>query len=129
MAEENNCMEYIKSRAEVASPGTDWESSSRRARLKGLGSQATSFLWKLLHRLLPTEQRLARILPNSSEMCKYCPTPIVADLEHCFFGCVKTENVGKSLIAAVRLHDPSVTPAALLRLQFQEEGDKEMPLV
>jgi hypothetical protein len=87
MVERNGNMEYIKSRDELASPGTDWESSWRRlrARLKGLGSEATSFLWKLLHRLIPTEQRLSRILPNSSEMCKYWPTPTVGDLEHCFF--------------------------------------------
>ena len=129
MVQGNGSMEYIKSRVELASPGSDWESNWRRARLKGLGSEATSFLWKLLHRLLPTEQRLARILPNSSEMCKYCPTPTVGDLEHCFFSCVKTELVGRSLLAAVRQHDPSVTAAGLLRLEFQDDGDKEMPLV
>ena len=129
MVEGNGSMEYIKSRAELASPGTDWESSWRRARLKGLGSEATSFLWKLLHRLLPTEQRLARILPNSSEMCKYCPTPTVGDLEHCFFACVKTKLVGRSLLSAVRQHDPSVTAAGLLRLEFQDDGDNELPLV
>ena len=120
MVEEDNCMEFIKSRAELASPGTDCESNWRKARLRGLGSEATSFLWKLLHRLLPTEQRLSRILPNSSEMCQYCPTPMVADLEHCFFGCIKTENVGRSLITALRIHDPSLTPATLLGLEFLE---------
>ena len=120
-------MEYIMSRAELASPGTDWETSWRRARLKGLGSEATSFIWKLLHRLLPTEQRLARILPNSSQTCKYCPTPATADLEHCFFSCVKTGDVGGSLLASIRQLEPAVT--GFLRLEFQEEGDKELPLV
>ena len=93
---------YIMSRAELASPGTDWETCWRRARLKGLGSEATSFLWKLLHRLLPTEQRLGRILPNSSALCKYCPNPPTADLEHTFFGCVKTRDVGRKLFDAIR---------------------------
>ena len=67
--------EYIKSRAELASPETDWEKNWRLARIKGLGSEATSFLWKMLHNILPTEQRLARILPNSIPACKFCPTP------------------------------------------------------
>ena len=120
---------YIMSRAELASPGTDWETCWRRARLKGLGSETTSFLWKLMHRLLPTEQRLGRILPNSSALCKYCPNPPTADLEHAFFGCIKTRDVGRKLLDAIRIHDPSVTEAGLLRLEFQEEGDKEMPLV
>ena len=96
---------------------------------KGLGSEATSFLWKLMHRLLPNEQRLARILPNSSALCKYCPDPHIADLEHCFFGCIKTGEVARKLLETIRNHDPSVTPAGLLRLEFQEEGEQEMPLV
>jgi hypothetical protein len=122
-------MEYIRCRAELASPVTDWEASWRRARIKGLGSEATSFLWKLMHRLLPTEQRIARILPNSSENCKYCPMQTPADLVHSFFNCVKTRVVGRSLLTALRQHDPSVTPSGLLRLEFQEEGDMERPLV
>ena len=53
---DNSPREYIRSRAELASPDTDWEVSWSRARLKGLGTQATSFLWRLLDRLLPTEE-------------------------------------------------------------------------
>ena len=81
--QENGQMELIKSRAELASPTTDWETSWRRARLKGIGSDGTSFLWKMLHNLLPTEARLSRILPNSSEQCKLCPAPATADLTAC----------------------------------------------
>ena len=91
---ENNTMEYIRSRTELASPGTDWELTWRRARLKGLGSEATSFLWKPLHRILPTEERVARILPNSSEHCRQCQTPSTANLEHCFFNCESTRHIG-----------------------------------
>ena len=125
----NSPMEYIRSRAELASPETDWESCWRRARLRGLGSQATSFLWKLLHQILPTEERLQRILPNSSNNCKLCPTPTNADLPHCLFQCVSTVEVGTLLLSIVRLHDPAVTPAKLLRLDFQCEDSTEMPLV
>jgi hypothetical protein len=125
----NSPMEYITCRSELASPDTDWESSWRRARLKGLGAEATSFLWKLLHRLLPTEERIARILPNSSNNCKLCATPTNADLHHCFFQCVSTVEVGSVLLSMVRLYDPAVTPQKLLRLEFQCEPDEEMPLV
>ena len=127
--EENNTMEYISSRSELASPGTDWELTWRRARLKGLGSEATSFLWKLLHRILPTEERVARILPNSSENCRHCPTPTQANLEHCFFNCENTRHVGRSLLAAIRVYDPAVTPAGLLRLEFAADESTEMPIV
>ena len=126
---DNSPREYIRSRAELASPDTDWEVSWRRARLKGLGTEATSFLWKLLHRLLPTEERLARILPNASNHCKICPTPTDADLPHCLLQCVSTIEVGTLLLSMVREHDPAITPAKLLRLEFECEDTNEMPLV
>ena len=71
---DNNSREYIKSRAELSCTSNDWEQTWKRSRLKGLGSAATSFLWKLLHQLLPTEYRLSRILPNMSYAMSWpCP--------------------------------------------------------
>ena len=63
---EDNQRDFIMSRAELSSPTNDWERTWRRCRLKGLGSEATSFLWKLVHHLLPTEDRLSNILPNNT---------------------------------------------------------------
>ena len=120
---------YIHSRAELASPGTDWVTSWRRARLKGLGTAATSFLFKLLHRILPSEDRLARILPNSSPNCRLCSTPTPVDLPHCFFHCDGTRTVGNLLLNAVRVHDPEATPERLLRFELQAEEEMEMPIV
>ena len=101
----------------------------RRAKLKGLGYEASSFLWKLLHQLLPTEERLARILPNTSPVCKICSTPTHADLIHCFFQCSSTRVMGAKLLSLFAVHDPLVTPSKLLRLDFQSEASMKMPLV
>ena len=125
----SNTKEFIKSRAELVSVNTDWESCWRRARMKGLGSQATSFLWKLMHRLLPCEERLARILPNSSSNCKLCPNPVSADLPHCLLQCISTSEVGNLMLSMVRLYDPAITIIKLLRLDFQCDETVEMPLV
>ena len=125
---ENNDMEYIKCRSELASPNTNWELSWSRIRLKGLGSEATSFLWKLLHRILPTEERVSRIIQNSSPNCRQCPTAPIADLEHAFFTCVSTQQVGRCLLSTLRLHSPGLTSAGLLRLDYAEQGDNEMPV-
>ena len=100
---DDHSMEYIKCRAELAAPSTDWELTWERARLKGLGSESTSFLFKLLHRILPTEERVSRILTNSSPNCKLCPTPAIGDLEHSFFNCVSTQNVGSILLCCEAL--------------------------
>ena len=126
---ENNSTEYIKCRAELASPDKNWVLSWSRIRLKGLGSEASSFLWKLLHRILPTEERVARILQNASANCRQCPTPTIADLEHAFFHCVSTQEVGRCLLSSLRVYAPGVTPAGLLRLEYEVQGDKEIPVV
>ena len=125
----NNSNEFIKCRSELASPTINWELCWGRIRLKGLGSEATSFLWKLLHRLLPTEERVARIIQNSSPNCRQCPTAPIADLEHAFFHCVSTQQVGRCLLSTLRHYVPGLTPAGVLKLDFEEQGDMEMPVV
>ena len=89
---EDKTREFIPSRAELASTNTDWPNTWRRARLKGLGTQASTFLWKLLDRILPSEDGLSRILPNNTSYCKICPTAVHADLVHCFFQCISTRG-------------------------------------
>ena len=70
----DNKLEYIRSRTELASPTTEWELSWRRARLKGLGSEAFSFLWKLLHNLLPTEAGWQEFYPTIQKIASYVQT-------------------------------------------------------
>ena len=126
---DDETMEYIKSRAEVNSPENNWDESWRRARIQGLGSQAFSFLWKLLHNLLPSEDRLARILPNTHPHCKICPVQVTADLLHCLFQCSSTRETGNWLLSIIRHHDQSVTASKLLKLSFTCSDSAEMPLV
>ena len=97
--------------------------------LKGLGSEATSFLWKLFHQLLPNEERLSRILPNTSADCKYCPEVPRANMEHCFFHCVKTREVVSWLLSLVKQYDPSASRQRILKLEFEATDATEMPLV
>ena len=126
---DKNSIEYIKSRAELSCTSNDWEQTWTRSRLKGLGSAATSFLWKLLHQLLPTEHRLSRILPNSTPDCKLCLGHVQADLVHCFFHCDSTRVMGEKLFSTISTHDPLITPSKILRLEFEAEPAMEMPLV
>ena len=121
--------EYIKCKAELRSPGTDWELSWSLSRLKGLGSDATSFLWKLLHCILPTEERLSRILPNSSPSCKFCSEQVSADLEHCFFYCNLTRTVGTQVLNLCLTFCPGITPSQVLRLELHVDQTKETPII
>ena len=121
--------DFIKCKEELLSPEIDWETTWRRARMKGLGSEATSFLWKMLHNILPTEARLGRILPNQSQNCKFCSATVNADLLHCFFYCEKTKIVGRWLLSWMSKQDSGVSAAGLLKLEFQVEESREMPVV
>ena len=100
---------------------TSWETSWRRARLRGLGSWAINFLWKLKHQLLPTEKRLSRILHNTEAICKLCADSAVADLIYSFFQCVTTRDIGYWLLSTIGVYDSTVTPSKLLMLEFEVE--------
>jgi hypothetical protein len=49
--------QLIMCRVELGSPSTDWDVTWERVRLKGLGPNLTSFLFKIVHQLLPTQER------------------------------------------------------------------------
>ena len=66
---ENGLEEYKLCRVERLNPQTDWKQSWRLARLPGLGHDNISFLFRLLHQTLPTQERVARIKPGSSSLC------------------------------------------------------------
>ena len=53
------------SKAERQNPDTNWESSWLLSTLPGLDSIDTSFSFCLLHNLLPTQERLHRVLSNT----------------------------------------------------------------
>ena len=55
---------------ELPHTSTDWSCTWTLARSKGVGSDLTSFLFKLLHQLLPTKDRTSRIqICNSWPWC------------------------------------------------------------
>ena len=120
---------YIRTKVELASPETDWESSWRLARLKGLGPDHTTFLFKLLHNILPTQERLHRANNDVSQHCKAQGCSEVDDLCHSLVQCQANQQVGNNLVKLLRLHQPSLTTAALLRLELDVDDDHELPLV
>ena len=50
--------DLIPCRAELKDPELPWDSIWPSIRLPGLGSEITSFLFKILHNLLPTQERV-----------------------------------------------------------------------
>ena len=122
-------MQFIRSRVELASPETDWEQSWRLARLPGLGPDHTSFLFRLLHQLLPTQERVHRTGNAANPLCKGAGCSETDDLGHSLFMCETNQNVGTSLLGLLRQYQPNISLEAALRLELNAEEEMELPLV
>ena len=126
---DDNSREFIPCKAENNSPLTDWDQTWHLARMKGLGSSNTAFLWKLLHLLLPTKENIHRKDPNTSPICNLCKENVIEDMNHCFFTCNFNDGAGLALINVLRVFLPFITMSKVLRLEYDVGDDLEFPCV
>ena len=61
--------ELIPCKVEERDPAVSWSESYRLSRLKGLSPEDKSFLFKLIHTLLPSKERLHHLTPTTSPLC------------------------------------------------------------
>ena len=87
-------------------------------RLPSFTSKMTSFSFKLVHDLLPSEERISCIIPNNSSVCKHCSDNSIADTLHVFFLCSLSQELGDWLLRVVREVDATATPDSVLRLEI-----------
>ena len=120
----------IMCRAERASPATDWEHSWRLARLPGLGPENTSFVFRMMHDLLPTQERVARTNPRANPACQVpgC-TEVVENRAHALVLCEGNMGVGKRVMRCLESVVPSIEVEAVLRLELGVEEDLELPVI
>ena len=120
--------EFCPSKPELLSPATDWVLSWSMCRQKGLSPDLSSFLWKLLHNLLCSQQRLHRRGVSPSPICKLCNTE-EGTLQHELIGCHHNANIGQELLTSLKNHIPSLTEESLLRLEFVNlDPDLHLPV-
>ena len=103
-------------RVEQLNPAQDWTTTWILSKSKGLSSEQNTFMFKLLHQLLPTQDRLSRLL-NEPVLCKTCRAS-PEDLLHAFFSCPSSKAVGDLLLSFVRIVVPGLSPQQLLRLDL-----------
>ena len=124
-------MQLSQLRAELAHPANDWESAWQMARQNMLGPSLTTFLFKLLHQILPTAERVSRILPNQSPHCTRCREnpPATETLLHAMFDCQASHAAGVVLLNGLRKFIPNLTPSQVLTLNFNPSEELSFPLV
>ena len=129
-ATEDDPASLIPIRAETLNPSSNWPQVWNCVRVKGLGSDLSSFLFKLVHGLLPTQDRVTRLgladndTPGHCLLCKTEPE----DLLHSFFGCIKNLETGLTLLGYVQHVVPHLTPESALLLNFHLELSMEETL-
>ena len=119
-ATDNNPQGLLPVRAETMSPNNDWPTTWRLIRLKGLNSELSAFLFKLIHCLLPTQDRVARLGAAEGQqpgMCLFCNLEI-EDALHAFFSCPHSNVAGLALLGWVQGLVPDLSPEDALHLQL-----------
>ena len=123
----------IPCRVELRFPQNDWTKTWSLARMKGLSSDSCSFLWQLLHQLLPVRERLERILPTvDSPICQVCGTGDTDTLLHALFLCPSSSPVSNWLMTGLQKFTNDLTAEKVLVLDFSLSEvlpHQELPLV
>ena len=131
--DENGFSFPIQMKAEKLSPNNNWEVIWPLIILPGLDSRTRSFLLKLLHNLLPTQERLHRVLPNKvlSPTCSLCPQATCGDQLHSLILCPFNNGVGLWLYCCIRQLFPGMESTQLISLNFETNhiSEKAFPAI
>ena len=97
--------------------------SWRAVCVPGLSPVMRSFLWRMLHDILPTQERLHRMnMPNApSPLCLSCSEGEIDSLEHALLKCSTIKSGAEFLLEALKSEIPDMTLERIKYLDFQSE--------
>ena len=98
--------------------------------MPGLDSTDSSFLFCLLHNLLPTQERLHRVLSHTVATADYtlCTQNVVCDKLHALIFCPYNNGTGCWIIRSLRTLLPLLQPAQQISLNFGLNSSDENAL-
>ena len=126
----NGTSTLIPCKSEIEFPGPDWMNIWAATCISGLTSNMMSFLWRMVHNLLPCPSRLFRLnMPGiSSSVCGLCNLQAEGHLVHCLFECPYNNEVGQYIIHVLSNKLPGVTPRKVVHLDIDTVGDN-LPII
>ena len=119
-------MELVPCKVEEREPTVFWSESYRISRLHGLSPMSKSFLFKLVHTLLPSKERVSRIIPATSPLC-WCNLGLEENYHHLFFQCIKNQEAGLALLHCIQSYDRAATGVRSLRLELTADDPFLLP--
>ena len=105
-----------------------WKESYRLCRLPGLSPDSKSFLFKLIHTLIPSNERLNHLNQQVSPLC-WCRAGATETYEHLFFHCDQNSESGQALLRCIQSYDRSVSEEKALRLELSADESFILPSV
>jgi hypothetical protein len=91
----------IPTKEEDQNKNTDWENIWQNARCKGLTPAQSSFLFKLVHNLLPNNSKLLKFGLRENDICTFCTQS--DNKSHLWF-CTQTTGLGMVVRAILQEH-------------------------
>ena len=117
------------SKFELNNPDVNWDRSWSYTRLRGLNSDQTSFLFKLLHNILPTNERLYRLNLKDSQACSLCTSGNSDNLEHAFLECSHNNEINAWLLRLCRNTVPSCSVSDIVHLNLSLSTPLALPVI
>ena len=116
-------------RVELTNTTNNWDRTWQLARMKNLGPDLTTFMFKLLHQILPTAERVARILPKQTPLCTRCNEDAPETIHHAMLECNGNQDASTTLLVGLKLYITNLTPTMVLTLDYDIEESLQFPLV
>ena len=120
--------ELIPCKVEERNPQAPWYEMYRMSRIKGISPAVKSFNFKLIHTLLPSQERVNHLNPNVSPLCRLnCGE--IEDYQHLFYGCHHNQDAAAALLRCVRSYSQGLTEEDSLTFDVKVDGCFEMAVI
>ena len=126
--DEEGRSELIPCKVEEKHPDIAWSESYRLCRLKGLNPSTKSFLFKLVHLLLPSKERVHHLTPTASPLC-CCESGQQETYFHLFYDCSMNREAGEAVLRVVKAYARNLTMEKSLRMEFECDEPFMLPSV
>ena len=116
-------------RCEVNFPGNSWDRSWELTFTSGLNSDQSSFLFKLLHDILPTGSRLLRLKQKESSACTLCRTGAIDDRLHALLACSINSEINDWVVSLTQKVVPNSKTEDIISLNLTISEPMHFPLI
>ena len=121
--DDNNGASNILTKCELRNPEVDWRMTWSFTTLRGIESHLQSFLLRLLHGLLPTQERVYRVFGSryGDSNCRLCTDQVECSIQHALLTCPYNNEIGSWLLRSIKSKLPHFTLKKIICLDFGKD--------